>query len=349
MTHFGEPGRRAQPEVFCVVPFYAWPRSVRWFNHSFVEPVRRAVIDIGTNSVKLLVADLASGGVRPVLEDSKQTRLGHGFYDTRRLQPEAIAATAAAVAGFASTARQCGAGSIRVIATSAARDAVNPGELLAAIGQASGLAVEVISGEQEAEWVFQGVATDPAFSQKPLLLLDVGGGSTEFILAQGKHEPFQASFPLGSVRLMERLPRDDPPKPEQLAACRRWIREFLACDVQPRLEPALQRERESYPETEALQLVGTGGTASILACMDAELPTFHRERIERTRLSLDRLRQHLVLLWSLPLARRRDIVGLPPKRADVILTGAAIYEAVMDQFGLPELRVSTRGLRFAAV
>ena len=118
-----------------------------------MEAARRAVIDVGTNSIKLLVADV-SQDVRPVLEESKQTRLGRGFYNSHRLQPEPIANTAKAVAVFASKARDLGASSIRVIATSAARDAVNAAELVSAIEQASELKVEIISGEQEAEWAF---------------------------------------------------------------------------------------------------------------------------------------------------------------------------------------------------
>src|SRR5882672_9383801 len=151
---------------------------------------RRAVIDVGTNSVKLLVAEVAGRDIRPVSEESKQTRLGQGFYETRRLQPEPIDKTARAVARFAGAARDLSAGSIRVIATSAARDAVNPGDLVAAIENASGLKVEIISGDQEAQWVFQGVTTDPKLAERPLLLLDVGGGSTEFILGQGEHTHF---------------------------------------------------------------------------------------------------------------------------------------------------------------
>ncbi|MGA2029781.1 MAG: exopolyphosphatase, partial [Verrucomicrobiota bacterium] len=125
-----------------------------------MESVRRAVIDVGTNSIKLLVADVAGRNVQPVGEDSRQTRLGKNFYDTHRLQPDAIARTAEAVAEFAKIARGENAASIRVIATSAARDAVNADELTSAIRSASGLKVEIISGECEAEWVFQGVTTD---------------------------------------------------------------------------------------------------------------------------------------------------------------------------------------------
>src|SRR5262245_30002819 len=168
--------------------------------------MRRAVIDIGTNSVKLLVADVAGPQVEPVHESAEQTRLGRGFYETHILQPAALAATAQAVAVFAKQAADIGAQSVRVFATSAARDAKNPGELLRAVEAACGLRVEIISGEQEAEWAFRGVTSDPALARQPLLLLDVGGGSTEFILGQGEHKHFRQSFPLGAVRLMETLP-----------------------------------------------------------------------------------------------------------------------------------------------
>ena len=143
---------------------------------------RRAVIDIGTNSVKLLVAEVAGATVTPLLEQSEQTRLGRGFYETHRLQPEAIRQTAQAVAEFAGRAGKFSPVSTRVIATSAARDALNAAELIAAIKASAGLPVEIISGEQEADWAFLGVTSDPALAGQPLLILDVGGGSTEFIL-----------------------------------------------------------------------------------------------------------------------------------------------------------------------
>jgi len=310
---------------------------------------RRAVIDVGTNSVKLLVADVRGNEVRPVLENSKQTRLGQGFYETRRLQIEPLAYSANAVADFAELARELGAGSVRVIATSAARDAVNAEDLVSAIAAAAKLPVEIISGAQEAEWAFRGVTTDPDLAVRPLLLLDVGGGSTEFILGQGGQRHFAESFPLGSVRLLEASPPGDPPEPRELDACRAGVQQFLAREVQPKLEPALRRELAAAGTSSVVQLVGTGGTASILARMELRTDEFERAQIEATRLSLDRVRWHLGRLWSLPLTERQKITGLPPKRADVILTGAAIYEAVMAQFGFGELRVSTRGLRFAAV
>jgi exopolyphosphatase/guanosine-5'-triphosphate,3'-diphosphate pyrophosphatase len=310
---------------------------------------RRAVIDVGTNSVKLLVADIQGREVHPVCEDSIQTRLGQGFYETRRLQAAPIAKTADAVRTFAQKARELKAGSVRVIATSAARDAINPDELIFAIESAAGLRVEIISGEKEAEWAFHGVTTDHALANEPLLLLDVGGGSTEFILGQGEHKHFQESFPLGTVRLMEKVPHSDPPRREELNECRVWLARFLETEVQPKLAPRMNWKNEVHSAKTGLRLVGTGGTASILARMELQTDDFNREHIEGTRLSIERVRWQVRHLWSLPFAEREKIIGLPPKRADVILTGAVIFEAVMEQFGFPELRVSTRGLRFAAV
>jgi exopolyphosphatase / guanosine-5'-triphosphate,3'-diphosphate pyrophosphatase len=314
-----------------------------------MEPVRRAVIDVGTNSIKLLVADVAGRDVRPVWEESKQTRLGQGFYETRVLQMEPVAYSANAVADFARTARERGARSIRVIATSAARDAANAGDLISAIAAAAKLNVEIISGEQEAAWAFQGVASDPELARRPLLLLDVGGGSTEFILGRGDQKHFSASFPLGTVRWMETTPPGDPPSARELAGCREWLERFLEEKVRALLEPALQREGKAGAPGGPIQLAGTGGTTTILARMELQMGDFDRQRIEAVRLSFERVRWHVNRLWSLPLAERRQITGLPKNRADVILPGVAIYEAVMEQFGFDELRVSTRGLRFAAV
>jgi exopolyphosphatase / guanosine-5'-triphosphate,3'-diphosphate pyrophosphatase len=308
-----------------------------------MEYARRAVIDVGTNSIKLLVADVSGSEVRPVHEESRQTRLGQGFYETHRLQPESIARTAEAVWEFGEIAREKDAGSIRVIATSAARDAVNPKDLTSAIERASGLKTEIISGAREADWVFRGVATDPDLSRQPLLLLDVGGGSTEFILGHGAKQNFAHSFPLGTVRLMEKFPHSDPPKRTELNSCRDWVNHFLSHEVRPQLKPALKNEGGE------IQLVGTGGTTSILARIEKKLDRFDREKIESTVLTIEQVVAHRTNLWKLPLAERKEISGLPKLRADVILTGVLIYEAVMEEFGFEQLRISTRGLRFAAV
>ena len=310
-----------------------------------MESIRRAVIDVGTNSIKLLVADVRGRDVHPVHETSRQTRLGRGFYQTHRLQPDTIAHPAEAVWEFSDTAREKNADSIRVIATSAARDAVNPEDLIGTIERVAGLKVEIISGEKEAELVFQGVTTDAELAKKTLLLLDVGGGSTEFILGRKGRIHFARSFPLGTVRLMEKFPHSDPPTRAEYNNCRDWIRNFLKTEVRPKLEPELGREKQSAE----IQLVGTGGTTSILARIKNKLETFDRAQIEGACLSLEQVQSQRWRLWRLPLAERKEIPGMPKQRADVILTGVAIYEAVMKEFHFRQLRVSTRGLRFAAV
>ena len=304
----------------------------------------RAVIDVGTNSVKLLVAQVSGRRVEPLLEQSEQTRLGSGFYETHRLQPATIAHTARAVGEFARRAAEWSAVSTRVIATSAARDALNQGKLLEAIRTASGLEVEVISGEQEADWAFRGVGSTPLLAGRPLLIVDVGGGSTEFILGEGDHQQFGHSFPLGTVRLMEHLPHADPPTGHEWDRCRATLADFLEQHIRPVIDPELR-----LLSARAVQLVGTGGTASILARIELRLPSYDRERIEALLLAREQVRQQRERLWNLPLAEREQIAGLPADRADVILTGVAIYEVLMESFGFPDLRVSTRGLRFAAV
>jgi len=305
-------------------------------------PNRRAVIDVGTNSVKLLVGDIAGGVIVPVSEASKQTRLGAGFYSTRRLQRPAIALTAEAVAEFSRTASELGAARARVFATSAARDAINVGELTEAIHRGCGLDTEVLSGDKEADWVFRGVTTNPKLARSPVLILDVGGGSTEIIVGDNAVPQFRSSYSLGTVRLLEQLRPADPPGLRALLQCRLWLRDFLKAEVAPLLKPALNAQRPA-------RLVGTGGTATILARIEFKLADFDRDKIEAASLTLENIRHELESQWQMTQAQREKIVGLPPNRGDVILTGAAIYESIMEQFGFDHLTVSTRGLRYWAL
>ena len=303
---------------------------------------RRAVIDLGTNSVKLLVAEVEGEVLRPLWEQGNQTRLGEGFYKAHALQPRAIARTVRAVEEFVAKARTYGIERPRLIATSAARDALNRGHLVEAL-RPLGLHLEVISGEQEAEWAYRGVCTDPALAGRRLLIAEVGGGSTQFILGQGGERCFQRSFPVGAVRLLEKFWPSDPPLPSELKHCREWLHDFMAEKVKPLLGEAWTADR---PKTVFL---GTGGTAAILARMELALDSYDRERIESVRLKRGAFGKWVLRLWSLPLAERKQIAGLPAARADVVLTGAAIYEAVMEHLGFAELRVSTRGVRFGAL
>ncbi|MBM3845463.1 MAG: Ppx/GppA family phosphatase [Verrucomicrobia bacterium] len=303
----------------------------------------RALIDIGTNSVKLLVALVQGGQVDPIYEESEQTRLGRGFYETHVLQADAIQDTILALLRFREIAASLGARSVRTFATSAARDAVNQIDLLKAAQEKAGLRIEVISGEQEADWVYRGVRSDPLFLGGRLLILDVGGGSTEFILGESEHQQFCRSFPLGSVRLMEQVPHSDPPLSSELSRCRDHICNLLHSQVRPTLEAAFAQS------TTPPSLVGTGGASSIMGRMLLRLESFERERMEGTVVSRSDASELVARLWSLPLHERRKLVGLPKKRADVILTGSLIYECVMEVLGFDSMRISTRGLRFGGI
>lgn len=305
---------------------------------------RHAVIDVGTNSVKLLVAEISPRGIKPLLETSLQTRLGSGSYASRRLSRAAIVRTVRAIADFAAEAGRWRVPCPRAIATSAARDVVNARDLRAAVRARCGLHLEIISGEQEADWAFLGVVSDPSLPARPSLIVDVGGGSTEFIVGEGQHAGFRRSFPIGTVRLLEQVRPSDRPTPRDWARCRTSVEAMFVREICPSVSPALRTFAQR-----PVQLVGTSGTTSILARVAKRLSTFDRRRIEGTRLTLAEVRRQRERLWDLSLAQRRRVPGIPGDRADVILTGVAIYEAVMEKLGFNELRVSTRGLRFAAI
>ena len=310
--------------------------------------VRAAVIDVGTNSVKLLVADIRGHSVTPLYETSEQTRLGAGFYQTHRLEPGRIQNTADAARRFAQTAQKSGAKHLRVIATSAARDAINRNELTAALEAATGVPTEVISGEQEADWGFLGVSTSDCWAGQDLLILDVGGGSTEFILGRaGEARPeFRQSFQLGSVRLLEQFPPTDPPSAGELPALRDELAILMKQQVRPALAAVWSPSARSEPTRRSL---GIGGTTAILALIHHQRVDFDRDLIEATTFPARTMSALVEQLWALPLTQRRRLPGLPPERADVILFGAAIYEAVMREFELPSLGISLRGLRYAAL
>lgn len=300
----------------------------------------RAVIDVGTNSVKLLVAEIDGDTVTPLFEESEQTRLGRGFYESHLLQPDAIQQTATAVASYVEIARGWGPSTIRLIATSAARDATNREELLQAVHQATGLALEVISGAQEADWAFTGVTSDPRLRGISLLVVDIGGGSTEFVAGQDTHRGYAESFAIGTVRLLEKMPVEDPPSAATYAQAKSTVEGFLRERVLPEVPPRLAGTHG---------LVGTGGTATILGRMELQLESYERSRLEGLILTRHQIARHEERLWAMPLAERRLIPGLPAKRADVMLTGALIFRAIMDTFGFATARISMRGLRFGAV
>ncbi len=297
--------------------------------------MRQGVIDIGSNSVKLLIADSVDHQIYPVTEIASQTRLGQGLYKCAQLQPDAIEATSVAVNDFIKLAESEGVEKLRLIATSAVREASNASQLLAMIDQP----VSILSGDDEARFSFFGVMTDSRFTQNNLLVVDAGGGSTEFTSGNSGGVARYRSISLGSVRLMESFSVNDPPINDQLEAVRNII------DVQLRQVVC----SDHWKRKSDFHLVGVGGVATILAMMELSIEVFDRKEIEKVALSREQAVKWSEKLWSLPLAQRKNICGLPANRADVALYGCLIYERIMFGLGYDHLLISTRGVRFGAL
>jgi len=285
--------------------------------------MRQAIIDIGTNTVKLLVADVQAGQLDVVTSQDQPTRLGEGVNATRRLAPAAIARTVQTVADYAATARQLGATDICAFTTSAVRDAENRDEFLAAVRDQTGLSVEVITGEREAELIFRGVVSDPVWSDQPLIVMDVGGGSAEFIQGRADRVEHRCSLPLGAVRLTEQFGEDRFPE---------------LCE---HIRTTLHAGLTNY-DPAGRQLIGTGGTITTLA----RIATGHADHI---MLAVENLRALVFRLNALPLAERRQVPGLPPDRADIIVAGGMVFLLALESLHMQQLTVSTRNLRYGAL
>jgi len=294
---------------------------------------RYAAIDVGTNTVLLVVAERTETGFKPVAERGAITRLGQGVDASRRLAPEAMARTLAVLGQFAEEARALGATRLAVCATSAARDAENGSDFLNAASGRVGAPVETLSGEQEARLSYLAVSNDFAdeAGNRELVAIDIGGGSTEFIFGRGANLRFHTSLDIGSVRLTERCIRSDPPS---------------AADF-TRLGEALHPALASLPAPEADALVvGVAGTVTTLYAVANAIAPYEAARVHGCWLSREVSAATRERLAAVPLEQRRLLPGLQPERADVIIAGAVLLEAALDRLGAAGTRVSDHGLRW---
>jgi len=295
---------------------------------------RFATIDVGTNSVLLLVADRdAEGRFHPVAERMDITRLGRGVDATGVLSPEGMEATLRAIESFAHEARALGAEGLAVSATSAARDARNGAEFINAARARAGVTVEILPGELEARYAFEAVAGDPTVCPpgSPVVVVDIGGGSTELVYGRGAGVTFRHSFDVGAVRMTERLLRGDPPTRESLAALRAFLDTTFA----------------SLPaRTGGHQLVGVAGTVTTLYCVQHAIHPYDSRRVHGGTLTAAALSALLDRLAALPTSGRAQLPGLDPRRADVVVAGALILDAVVRRLDVASLAVSDRGLRW---
>jgi exopolyphosphatase/guanosine-5'-triphosphate,3'-diphosphate pyrophosphatase len=293
---------------------------------------RVAVIDVGTNSTRLLVADVADGRVSVLERKSTVTRLGRGVDLSGHLANEAIEDVCAAIGGYVETIGELGAGTVDAIATSAVRDADNGSAFIAELRERFALSARVLDGEEEARSTYLG-ATSENLPSEPTLVVDIGGGSTELIVGNGREISFHDSLQVGVVRHTERHLPSDPPTAGELEA--------LATDVRGLIEDSL-----GPAGVEARHGIAVAGTPTSLAAVEMGLEPYDPSRVHGHVLALPSIQRMLSSLASVPLAERVEIPGLHPDRAPTIVAGVVILVETMRAFGLEEIRVSEQDILY---
>ncbi|MGW8064596.1 Ppx/GppA phosphatase family protein [Streptomyces ziwulingensis] len=298
---------------------------------------RVAAVDCGTNSIRLLVADAdpATGELTDLDRRMTIVRLGQGVDRTGRLAPDALERTFAACREYAEVVKEYGAERLRFVATSASRDAENRDDFVRGVLDILGVEPEVISGDLEAEFSFTGATRELAGRDhlgKPYLVVDIGGGSTEFVVGDD-HVRAARSVDVGCVRMTERhLVRDgavtDPPTKAQIAAMRADI------------EAALDLAEETVPLREARTLVGLAGSVTTVSAIAQELPAYDSAAIHHSRVSRDRVREITGWLLRSTHAERSAVPSMHPGRVDVIGAGALVLLSIMERTGAEEVVVS---------
>ncbi|MFC8131605.1 exopolyphosphatase [Streptomyces sp. NPDC057302] len=293
---------------------------------------RVAAIDCGTNSIRLLVADADPATGELVDLDRRMTivRLGQGVDKTGRLAPEALERTFAACREYADVIKEHGAERLRFVATSASRDAENRDDFVRGVLDILGVEPEVISGDQEAEFSFTGATKELAGSDhlaKPYLVVDIGGGSTEFVVGED-HVRAARSVDVGCVRLTERHIRTDPPAPAELDAVRADI------------EAALDLAERTVPIREAGTLVGLAGSVTTVSAIALGLDAYDSAAIHHSRISYEQVSEIVARLTRATHDERAAIPVMHPGRVDVIVSGALVLLSIMDRTGAREVVVS---------
>jgi len=295
-------------------------------------PQRVAVIDIGSNSTRLLIADV-DGGVSVLERQSRVTRLGRGVDLSGQLADEAIEAACAVIADYVETCRDAGVERPAAIATSAVRDASNGSAFIAELRERFALGARLLDGEEEARLTYRG-ATAEQPPDTPTLVIDIGGGSTEMIVGSGAEVAFHDSLQAGVVRHTERHLSADPPTAVELEA--------LAADVRTLIADAL----DGHPEARATAGIAVAGTPTSLAAIELGLEPYDPARVHGHPLSLATIQRLLSRLASAPLAQRAAIPGLHPDRAPTLIAGTVVLIEAMRAFGLDEVRASEHDILY---
>ncbi|MEU7756092.1 Ppx/GppA phosphatase family protein [Micromonospora sp. NPDC049101] len=295
-----------------------------------------AAIDCGTNSIRLLVADLpeeSTGSPAPLVDLTRRmeiVRLGQGVDRTGRLAPEAIERTRVALSSYAADIEKLGAQRVRMCATSASRDAANADDFTEMVRSTLGVAPEVVTGDEEARLSFTGAVRGlPADAKEPFLVVDIGGGSTEFVVGDRADGVRAAiSVDIGCVRMTERHLPGDPPTSEQVAA------------AQADIAAAVDRALAVVPGREAATLVGLAGSVTTVVAIAQGLREYDPERIHHARVSYEAVARVTADLLGQTRAQRLAIPVMHPGRADVIGAGALVLRVIMERAGMPSVVAS---------
>jgi len=296
---------------------------------------RVAVVDIGSNSTRLLVADVAAGRVAEVQRQSRVTRLGRGVDLSGQLSAEAIEAACAAIGDYMATCREAGVERIEPIATSAVRDASNGGAFVAELRERFALSARVLDGGEEARLTYAGATVEQPPAE-PTLVVDIGGGSTELIVGVGSEISFHASLQAGVVRHTERYIASDPPATLELEA--------LATDIRALIKGAVDGQAGAAAQAG----IAVAGTPTSLASIELGLEPYDPEQVHGHTLTLASIQRLLSQLASAPLSNRVEIAGLHPDRAPNIVAGVVILVEIMRAFGLEQIEVSEHDILYGA-
>ena len=286
--------------------------------------LRVAAIDLGTNSTRLLVADVAGDGLEEVVRRLTITRLGDGVDERRRLLPLPIARVRNCLADYRRELEALGAERALAIATSAVRDAENGEAFLGEIEWSYGFTTRLLDGADEAALMTRGVLSGRG-PVDDTLLVDIGGGSTELVLVSGREPTASTSLDVGCVRVTERFLRSDPPSGPELAAASAYVRALL-------------------PEYEVRQAIGVAGTVTTLAALDLGLAEYDPLRTHGHRIPRDSVEQQLERLAAMTTGERTQVAGIEPGRAPVIVAGLVVLREVLDRYGFDEIEASERDI-----
>lgn len=293
--------------------------------------MRTAVIDIGSNTLLLLVVEPTVDGLHPVVDLCRFGRLGKGLDATGDLHAESIAASLEICREYRKVMTELGVAQIAIVGTAALREAKNSAAFVGPAEAILGAPIEIIAGRREADLAFGAVRhTFPDLAGQAYVVVDVGGGSTEFVITDGTRVVNAISVPIGAVRLTERHLRTDPPTGEEIAA--------LEADIDRAIAPV------GLPP--GITVIGTAGTATTMAAVKLGLAQYDPDAVTGLRLSPAVIDAQLAKLYAATVAHRKELPGIVPQRADVIAAGVAIYARVVHAVGAPAMITCDRGIRW---